>query len=55
MHIVFLIDLGAGYVILFFFFEIFLMWTIFNICIEFVSVLFLFLCFGFWVTRQVGS
>ena len=38
-----------------FFFKIFLMWTIFKVFIQSVTILFLLLCFGFLVVRQVGS
>ena len=38
-----------------FFFKIFLMWTIFKVFIEFVTILFLFYVLVFLAARHVGS
>ena len=40
---------------LFYFFQIFLMWTIFKVFIEFVTILLLFYALDFWPVRYVGS
>ena len=45
----------AAFFLSFFLFFFFLMWTIFKVFIEFVTILLLFLCFGFLATRHVGS
>ena len=39
----------------FFFFKIFLMWTLFEVFIEFVTILLLFYVLVFLATRHVGS
>ena len=52
------LGLGSAFVLVacsFFFLKIFLMWTIFKVLIECVTILLLFLYFGFLAARHVGS